>query len=107
MLRSKVVHGDRVHADEEQTAIQLAENYKAEHRDREPCVRHITDPSTGTEQLAPAVNQKAPPGGETETFALNGRRRDVLGESGQPCSPPERVSFSEYWPFREHLPPRH
>jgi hypothetical protein len=26
-LRSKVVHGDRVHADEEQTAIQLAENY--------------------------------------------------------------------------------
>ena len=67
--------------------------------------RHPT--RTPVARLHMAVNQKAPLGGETETFALNGRRRTVLGESGQPCPAPERACFREYWPFREHLPLRY
>src|ERR1700674_603719 len=62
---------------------------------------------SGIVRLHMAVNQKARLGGETETVALNGRRRTVLGESGRPCSAPERACFREYWPFREHLPLRY
>ena len=52
---------------------------------------------------AGALTKRAPMGGEAERFTLKGRSRAALGESAQRAHPPERGSFREYWPFREHV----
>src|SRR6266853_4704049 len=52
---------------------------------------------------AGALTKRALMGGEAERFTLKGRSRAALGESAQRAHPPERGSFREYWPFREHV----